>query len=122
MSRIDRVNHQLKREIGAIIQKELEDPRLEFVTITEADISRDLRHAKIYFSVLGNRQQADISRRGLEGASGIIRKYVGQNMKMRYTPELTFYYDESLQKSARIEETLKEIHDGYEESHRDDQK
>lgn len=138
MDRIDRVNEQIKREIGVIIQQELADPRLRFVTITNVDVSRDLRTAKVYFSALadglspkgdlwpsaegsspsgdlrprggGENSAAQAAKKALESATGIIRRRVGENVKMRYTPELHFIYDRSVEFGARVEQTLTEIH------------
>ena len=117
MGRIDRINEQVKREIGRILQQELADPRLQFVTITEVDVSRDLRNAKIRFSVLGKEHEVHLAQKGLDGAKGMIRRLLGQSMNIRHTPELFFIYDQSIEMSARIEETLKEIHDDYEKHH-----
>jgi len=111
MSRIDRVNQQLKREIGQIIQQDLRDPRLEFVSITSVDVSRDLRSAKVFFSVLGDEHQAGVAQQGLDSARGIIRKFVAQRIKLRYTPDFIFSYDKTMEQGARIEETLKEINE-----------
>ena len=121
MGRIDRVNQQVKRELGRIIQQEMSDPRLQFVTITEVDVSRDLRNARIRFSVLGEEDKIQAAQQGLEGARGTIRKLLGQSMSLRYTPELFFIYDQSVEMSVRIEETLKEIHDENEENNSNDQ-
>ena len=118
--RIDRVNHQIKRLIGEILQREFEDRRLTFVTITSVDTTKDLRHAKVYFSVLGNSQQVEKAQQRLEYARGIIRKLVGQNLKMRFVPELMFIHDNSAELSVRIEETLKEIHDDLEKNRSND--
>lgn len=120
MGRIERINQQVKREIGRILQQELADPRLQFVTITEADVSRDLHNAKIHYSVLGKEDAIQSAQKGLEGAKGMIRRLLGQSMNMRHTPELFFIYDQSIEMSARIEETLKEIHDEHEQHHSDD--
>ena len=117
MGRIDKVNQQLKREIGNIIQRELSDPRLEFVTITSVDISRDLKHARVYFSFLGSSDQIEAAQKSLDGASGTVRKYVGGRMKMRYTPELFFIYDKSIEFSSKMDKILKEIHNEPEEDH-----
>jgi len=119
MGRIDRVNQQVKREIGRILQQELSDPRLQFVTITEVDVSRDLHNARIRFSVLGEADQVRAAQDGLESAKGMIRRLLGQCMNMRHTPELFFIYDESIKTGARIEETLKEIRDEHKEHHSD---
>jgi len=109
MNRLDRINQQLKREISKIIQQDLSDPRLEFVSVTHADVSRDLRNARVYFSVFGNNTKYEDIQITLQGARGMIRKLIGQRMKMRYTPELVFSYDESIEMSARIDKTLKEL-------------
>ena len=122
MERIDRVNRQVKRELGRIIQQELSDPRLQFVTITEVDVSRDLRNARIRFSVLGEKDRVQAAQKGLEGARGMIRKLLGQSMSIRHTPELFFIYDQSVEMSVRIEETLKEINNENEEHNSDDPK
>ncbi len=110
MSRIDKINQRMKEEIGAIVLQELKDPRLAFVTITQAVVSRDLQHAKVYYSVLGTEDQIKKVKDGLSSARGFVRKLIGQRVRMRYTPEIEFILDPSLEYSARIEETLKEIH------------
>jgi len=109
MGRIEKVNQQVKREIGRIIQQELGDPRLQFVIITEVDVSRDLRNARIRFSVLGNESQIQAAQQGLQGARGMIRKLLGKSMTIRHTPELFFIYDQAVEMSARIEESMKTI-------------
>lgn len=111
MSRMDRVNQQVKREIGKIVQLELSDPRLEFVSITNVDVSKDLRNAKVYFSVLGDGGCKEAACKGLNGAGGAIRGYLSKKLNMRCTPELRFYLDKSIEYSSLVEETLKEIHD-----------
>lgn len=110
MDRIDRVNAQIKKEISRIIHQELGDPRLQFVTILRVEVSRDLRTAKVYFSALGDHSAAQAAKKALESAAGTIRRYVGGNVKMRYTPEFHFIYDRSAEFSARVEQTLTEIH------------
>jgi len=111
MGRMERVNQQLKREIGNIVLQELSDPRVAFVSIIGVNVSKDLRNARIYFSVIGNHDQIEHAQAALNSARGFIRKSVGQKMKIRNNPELTFTYDNSLEASARIDETIKEIHD-----------
>ncbi|MBU0469803.1 MAG: 30S ribosome-binding factor RbfA [Candidatus Omnitrophica bacterium] len=113
MSRIDRVNQQVKREISKIIQAELSDPRLEFVSITSADVSKDLRNARVYFSVLGDQSRAEDAALGLNGAGGTIRGFLSRKLNMRNTPELRFYHDKSIEYSSMVEETLKEINDEH---------
>lgn len=111
MSRIDRINQQLKRELGIIIQRELSDPRVSFVSVTHVDTSKDLRHARVYFSVLGEKEQKKNAQQGLEAAKGMIRRLVGQRLQLRNTPDFIFSFDRSIEASIQIEETLKEIND-----------
>ena len=107
MDRIKRINEMIKREIGAILLEEVRDPRLKFVTITDVQVSKDLQHAKVSYSFLGNDKQA--IEEALENARGFVRRLVGQRVIMRYTPEIQFVYDKSIEYSDRIEQTLEEI-------------
>lgn len=116
-SRMDRVNQQIKKEIGAIIQRELSDNRLQFVSITNVETSKDLRHARVYYSFLGGSDQSKNINDALNHASGLIRHYVGKRVNLRNTPELMFVFDGSIASGAKIEKTLKEI--DYEEGHSD---
>ncbi len=109
MGRMERVNQLMKREIGNMIQQEIQDPRLEFVTITHVDVSRDLHHARVNFSVLGDEVKVTAAEKGLEGACKYIRRLIGQRITLRYTPEIEFVYDPSIEYSARIEKTLEDI-------------
>ena len=117
MGRIDRVNQQMKREISLIIRQELSDPRLQFVTITAVEVSRDLRYAKVYFSVLGDADQVKQSQESLQKARGMIRKLIAQRMIMRYIPDLEFFYDRSIEYSSQIEEALEEIKNESKKNH-----
>ncbi len=117
MERMDKINQMMKREVSDIIQKELKDPRLEFVTITEAKVTKDLQHAKIYYSVLGNQEKMEKAAEGLNSARGFVRKLVGQRIRMRYTPDIEFVFDQSIEYSARIEAALEEINHEQRKNH-----
>ncbi len=108
-TRMDKVNQQLKREIGTIILRDLSDPRLQLVSITRVECSKDLRNAKVFFSVLGDDKRASDAKNGLTSAQGFIRRMIGNVLNLRYTPEFIFAYDQSLANTVRMEETLKEI-------------
>ncbi len=110
MERMARVNEQMKREIGMMLQKDIQTPGLEFVTITRVDVSRDLQIARVSFSVLGDEKKVQTVLRILTGVSGFVRKLVGQRIRLRYTPKIEFFYDKSLQYSDQIERALEEIH------------
>jgi ribosome-binding factor A len=109
MSRIEKINQALKKEISNIIQNELNDPRLGFITITKVEITKDLHIAKVSFSVLGDATAIKNAEAGLKSAAGFIRKLIGDRVKMRYTPELLFKRDSSAEYSVRIFEQLERI-------------
>lgn len=106
MGRMEKVNQLIKREISQMIQRDLTDPRLQFVTVTSVDVSPDLRHARVKYSVLGDAAQLDAAAAALKNARGYIRRQIGQRVKLRYTPEVDFIYDQSIAYSIHMDETL----------------
>ena len=106
--RPERLAEQIKEEVSLIIAGEMEDPRVGFVTVTEVKLSADLRHAKIFASVLGTENEIAESIAALNHASGFIRHQLGAALRIRYTPELHFAYDDTIRAAARIEELLSE--------------
>ena len=103
-SRNERVASQLQREIAAIIQAELKDPRLGFVTVNEARVDRDLSVAKVYVSLLdGNDKESMLV---LNKAAPFIRRELGHRLKMRVIPELRFIYDDSIKKGLELSELI----------------
>ncbi len=109
MSRMERINQQMKREISNIIQQELQDPRLEFVSITEASVSPDFKNARVGFSVLGPEENVGEVELVLRHAAGFVRKLIGERINLRNTPRILFVYDPSIQYSIKVEETLEDI-------------
>lgn len=109
MLRHDMVQEQLKREISLIIQNELSDPRLGFITITSVELTADLRYAKVFYSVLGKDEDYKRCRKALKSALGLIRSLVAQRIQLRFVPELNFKEDRSSEYSIRIQEVLDEI-------------
>jgi ribosome-binding factor A len=107
--RLDRVNHLIRDEISLLLQRELKDPRLGFVTVTEVETARDLRLAKVFVSVLGDEQQWASSLAALGSARGFIRHWLRQHLDLRVTPELEFRADRSMEHAARIQELLKHL-------------
>ena len=109
--RIEKINELIKRELGSmILMGDINDPRVKLVTIVNVDVSRDLHHARVRFSVLTDdpliiKQAID----GLESGKGYIRKTIAARAGMRYTPEFQFIYDKGIQHAARIDATLEEI-------------
>jgi ribosome-binding factor A len=89
-----------------IIAGEVEDPKIGFVTVTEAKLTPDLRNAKVYVSVLGTEDEVKESMAALKHAAGFIRHQLGAVLRMKRTPELHFVYDDTDMRAARIEELL----------------
>ena len=107
--RVLRVSEEIKKEVGMIIQNELKDSRIGFVTVTKVDLSRDCRFAKIYFSLLGTKKQLCDTEIGLSHSRGFIRKLLGQRLKLRYTPDIVFKLDKNIKYSIHISEVLDKI-------------
>lgn len=110
MSRIERIEEELRQQISLIVQQELRDPRIGFVTITSVEITRDLRDAKIYFTVMEAEKSLDYTRKGLDKAAGYVRKLIGQRMRIKFTPRISFVYDDSLARRGRIDDIIDRIH------------
>jgi ribosome-binding factor A len=110
--RLDRVNQLIKEEISLVLQRELKDPRLGFVTVTEVETAKDLRLAKVFVSVLGDDAQWAGSMGALHRARGFIRHWLRDHLELRVTPELDFRPDRSMAHAARIQELLKRLHVG----------
>lgn len=107
--RTGRVSEQIKKEISLLIQTELKDPRIGFITVTGVDLTNDLSQAKIYLSVLGDDEQKNNSLKALHKANGFMRSELGKRIKFRHVPELIFKIDESIEYGSRIEKLLTEI-------------
>jgi len=104
--RLQRVNQLIREEISHLIQRELKDPRLGFVTVTEVDVAKDLRSAKVYVSVLGSETQWKESLQALESARGFIRNWLVPRLRLRAVPHLTFHPDRSMAHAAHIQTVL----------------
>jgi ribosome-binding factor A len=106
--RPERLAEQIREEVSLIIAGEVEDPRVGFATVTDVKLSADLRHAKVYVSVIGSENEVKGSLVALRHASGFIRHQLGAVLRMRHTPELHFAHDDVEVRAARIEELLSE--------------
>jgi len=109
MSRKEKVQDAIQKEVSNILANELKDPRLGFVTITGVEISPDLRYAKIFYSVLGKEQDHKKSKKALDSALKFIRKLVAERIQLRFAPEIVFNEDKSSEYSSKIQEVLDEI-------------
>ena len=107
--KIERWNHLFVKEISEIIKNEIKDKQIDFVTLTDCDITTDLSYAKVYFTVLDDSKKDDIEK-ALNKASSYIRGQLSQRVEIRHTPQLRFIYDESIDYGNKIEEIIDEIH------------
>ncbi len=104
-SRIQRIGDQMQRELAQLIQREIKDPRLGLVTITGVDVSRDLSHAKIFITIMGQDDNEEAVRdnlRILNEAAGFLRMQLGKSMKLRSVPQLHFNYDASIRRGVEL--------------------
>jgi len=122
--RATRVAHHIQEELGRILSRGLKDPRVGFVTITGVELSPDLRHGRVYYSVMGTDEEKQQTAEGLQSAAGFLKREVAKALKLRYVPELRFVYDDSAERGARIEALLRELReqeaDGDESSSEDE--
>jgi ribosome-binding factor A len=108
-SRIDRLQSQIVRELSAIILEDLKDSVPHMLTFTRVEVTRDLRQARVFFSVLKGEDTVSESIAFLKRHNGIIRKMLGKRMRIRRVPELWFEYDSSTDNVLRVNELLKKI-------------
>lgn len=106
--RPERVAELIRAEIASMVLTDLHDPAIGFVTITQVQMSHDLRTARVYFSCLGSEEEFEKVREGFDRAAGFLRREVGRRCKLRYAPELHFFPDHSSETGARIERILQE--------------
>lgn len=108
-SRADRVGGLIQQLLAELLQKDISDPRLQMATITAVKVAKDLRHARIYFASAGGKEQSEQTVQGFRSAAGFIKRHLGPRLGLRYMPELEFFYDESFDYGARIDQLLKSI-------------
>lgn len=106
--RMRRVDEAVRAVLSEAIAKDLQDPRVGFVTVTGVKTSPDLRHARVYVSVLGDDQARADSLTGLRSAHGFLQSRVAAELKIKHTPTLTFEYDESIDRGMRISQLIDE--------------
>ena len=107
--RSDRVGDLILEVIAELLRKDIRDPRVHAVTLTGAKVSKDLRHARVYFNLLGGQNDRSEVLAGLTSATGFIRARVGKQLKLRFVPAIEFTYDDSEDEAQRIDELLKQV-------------
>jgi ribosome-binding factor A len=108
-ARSERVQEALRQEISRIVQSEINDPRLGFLTITSVELTRDLRFAKVYFSVLGEDKKKSLALKGLNSAKGYIKGLLSDRIKLKFMPGIEFKIDESIEHTKKIHDILENI-------------
>jgi ribosome-binding factor A len=108
VERMRRVNEAVREVLSARLAGGLKDPRIGFVTVTAVETSPDLRHARVFVSVLGGDEERQDTLSGLASAHGILQAAVAEELRMRRTPTLDFVYDHSIDRGMRISELLEE--------------
>jgi ribosome-binding factor A len=109
--RIGRVAEQIKKELSFLLQTELKDPRVGFVTITGVEVTNDFSQAKVYLSVFGDDAQKNETLKALSKAAGFMRTELGKKIRIRHIPELIFKIDSSIEYGQKIEKLLNQIHE-----------
>lgn len=111
--RLRRVNEALRQVLSDAVARDLQDPRIGFVTMTSVKTSSDLRHARVYVSVLGDEAQRANTLAGLSSAHGALQRTVARELRMKHTPTLEFVYDDTTDRAMRLEEVIeREVGEG----------
>jgi ribosome-binding factor A len=110
LRRADRVADLVRAAVAELLLRELKDPRIGMVTLTQVTMSDDLRHARIFFSVVGSEETRQRSLAGLQSAAGFIRREVGRRLQLRYAPEITFRLDPVPERAQRLSALLHSTH------------
>ena len=107
--RQEQLGEVIAEELSDLIRTRMKDPRIGFASITDVDLSADLRHAKVFVSVLGAPEEQRATLQGLEHATGFLRHELAQRLNIRYTPEIVFRLDESIERGTRILQLIQEM-------------
>ena len=106
-----RLNALLLEKLVVVLQRQVQDPRVEGVTLTGVEVTNDLAVATVYYSLLGDEERRRVAQRGLENAAGLVRREMGRGLRLRCLPRLQFHFDDSLERGQRIETLLREWHE-----------
>jgi ribosome-binding factor A len=109
MSRSIRLGEQIRQDLGDLLAREVHDPGIGFITITRVRVTEDLLQARVFYTALGDEADASKTARGLERALPFLRRALGERLRLRRVPELTFAVDEAVGHQARVEELLEQI-------------
>ncbi len=108
--RLQKVNHLIRDEIAGLLQRHVKDPRLSsFISVTDVQTSPDMKHAKIFVSFIGSEEEKQKALSALAGAAGYFRHEMGNNLRMRTIPEISFHWDDSIERGSRILELIDQV-------------
>ena len=107
--RPERVQEALRQEISRILQNEIRDPRIGFLTVTYLELTKDLRYARVYFSVLGEGKDKELALKGLNSAKGYIKSLLSEKIKLRFMPEIVFKIDNSFDNTKHVYDLLDKL-------------
>jgi ribosome-binding factor A len=116
--RYERVGAEMQRELARLLREDVRDPRLGMVTIQEVRVTRDLAHAKVYFTLMDSDQAKQVTKL-LEKAASFLRRRLGEGMKLRSIPQLHFVYDTSIEEGARLSALIEQAVSKDEKNHED---
>jgi ribosome-binding factor A len=108
-SRAARVGDQIREELASLLTREVHDPGIGFVTLTHVKVSPDLQQARVYYTSLGDEKARRESAKALERATPFLRRQIGNRLRLRRVPELSFSFDQAIETSDRIEQILQEL-------------
>ena len=107
--RIEKLQELIKQETGKMLLNDIKDPRIGFVTVTDVEMTGDLREAKIFVSIMGDAEKVKNSLEGLNSALGFVRREIGKRIRLRFTPEISFALDMSLDYGDHIQKLLLQV-------------
>lgn len=111
--RINRISEEVKKVVSDLIQNEIKDPRISGMpSVNKVSVTKDLRFAKIYISVLGSEEDKESTIEGLQNAKGFVRKEIGNRINLRYVPEPIFLLDESIEQALYMSKLIEEVNRG----------
>jgi ribosome-binding factor A len=108
-SRASRVGDQLRAELADLLVREVHDPGIGFLTLTHVKVSPDLQQANVYYTTIGDEKARRESARALDRATPFLRRQIGRRLRLKRVPELTFFFDDTIEKNDRIERILQEL-------------
>jgi len=116
-NRTERVSELIRRELAHVMAREMDDPRMRFVSVTAVDVSRDLRSARVYVTQIDSADAPGIDIRSLQKAAGFLRRHLAHALSLKNVPALTFFYDRSIERGVELSRLIERASPGPETEH-----